>query len=45
LWEPATQVVFSSGASKVKVMLLGEQPGDIEDREGVPFVGPALTWL
>ena len=41
MWEPATQVVFSSGASKVKVMLVGEQSGDIEDRKGVPFVGPA----
>lgn len=41
LWEPATQTVFSSGGRDAKVMLVGEQPGDIEDREGEPFVGPA----
>ncbi|MDQ4039601.1 MAG: UdgX family uracil-DNA binding protein [Actinomycetota bacterium] len=41
LWEPATQVVFSTGSGQAKVVLVGEQPGDLEDREGVPFVGPA----
>jgi len=41
LWEPATQVVFSAGNSHARLMLVGEQPGDVEDREGVPFVGPA----
>jgi uracil-DNA glycosylase family protein len=41
LWEPATQVVFSSGEAGARVALVGEQPGDVEDREGVPFVGPA----
>ncbi len=41
LWEPATQVVFSAGSSNARLALVGEQPGDQEDRSGVPFVGPA----
>lgn len=41
LWEPATQVVFSTGNDRARVMMVGEQPGDVEDREGEPFVGPA----
>jgi len=41
LWRPATQVVFSRGPSRAKVVLVGEQPGDREDLEGEPFVGPA----
>lgn len=41
LWADATQVVFSSGGSDARLMLVGEQPGDREDREGEPFVGPA----
>ena len=41
LWADATQVVFSAGTRTARVMLVGEQPGDIEDREGEPFVGPA----
>lgn len=41
LWENATQVVFSSGPRSARMMLLGEQPGDREDRAGEPFVGPA----
>jgi uracil-DNA glycosylase family protein len=41
LWERATQTVFGSGPSTARVMLLGEQPGDKEDRAGAPFVGPA----
>jgi DNA polymerase len=41
LWEPATQVVFSAGNPQARLVLVGEQPGDVEDREGVPFVGPA----
>src|SRR6478609_270072 len=41
LWEPATQVVFSAGSDRAPLMLIGEQPGDVEDREGIPFVGPA----
>ena len=41
LWEPATQVVFSAGNPRARLMLVGEQPGDVEDQEGIPFVGPA----
>src|SRR5947208_13039938 len=41
LWRPATQTVFGEGAAKARVMLVGEQPGDREDRSGHPFVGPA----
>lgn len=38
---PATQTVFSAGNPHAPLMLVGEQPGDVEDREGIPFVGPA----
>jgi DNA polymerase len=41
LWETGTQTVFGEGAQAAEVMLVGEQPGDREDREGRPFVGPA----
>jgi uracil-DNA glycosylase len=41
LFEHATQTVFSSGSATARVALVGEQPGDVEDREGAPFVGPA----
>jgi uracil-DNA glycosylase family protein len=41
LWRDATQTVFGSGYKKAKLMLVGEQPGDREDIEGEPFVGPA----
>jgi uracil-DNA glycosylase len=41
LWENATQAVFGEGAARAQLMLVGEQPGDREDREGRPFVGPA----
>jgi uracil-DNA glycosylase len=41
LWAPATQTVFGEGPADVRVVLVGEQPGDREDREGRPFVGPA----
>ena len=41
LHERATQTVFGQGAAKPGVVLIGEQPGDAEDRAGVPFVGPA----
>src|SRR5690349_19617801 len=41
LHAPATQTVFGEGAARARVMLVGEQPGDREDREGHPFVGPA----
>jgi uracil-DNA glycosylase family 4 len=41
LWQRATQVVFSAGNPRAPLALVGEQPGDMEDRQGVPFVGPA----
>jgi uracil-DNA glycosylase family protein len=41
LWERGTQTVFGEGPADADVMLLGEQPGDQEDRQGRPFVGPA----
>jgi uracil-DNA glycosylase family protein len=41
LWENATQTVFGEGRKSSEVMFVGEQPGDREDREGRPFVGPA----
>ena len=41
LWANATQTVFGEGDARARVMLVGEQPGDMEDREGHPFVGPA----
>jgi DNA polymerase len=41
LYENATQTVFGRGPSAAAVMLVGEQPGDVEDREGKAFVGPA----
>ncbi|MGH8894337.1 MAG: UdgX family uracil-DNA binding protein [Actinomycetes bacterium] len=41
LWEDATQTVFSAGSPTARLALIGEQPGDQEDRQGVPFVGPA----
>ena len=41
LWREATQTVFGEGPTDAPIMLLGEQPGDQEDRQGRPFVGPA----
>jgi uracil-DNA glycosylase family protein len=41
LWRAATQTVFGEGRKSSRVMLVGEQPGDREDRAGEPFVGPA----
>src|ERR671933_2188019 len=41
LWRHATQTVFGEGRKGARVMLVGEQPGDREDRAGAPFVGPA----
>lgn len=41
LWVNATQTVFGEGPRSAEVMLVGEQPGDQEDRMGHPFVGPA----
>jgi uracil-DNA glycosylase len=45
LWRNATQTVFGAGRARAPVMLVGEQPGDREDREGKPFVGPAGALL
>lgn len=45
LYRDATQTVFGGGPGNARVMLVGEQPGDVEDREGVPFVGPAGALL
>jgi len=41
LYQNATQTVFGRGAAKAALMLVGEQPGDVEDQRGEPFVGPA----
>src|SRR5215475_11027392 len=41
LWKNSTQTVFGEGSSKADIMLIGEQPGDQEDRTGHPFIGPA----
>lgn len=45
LYKTATQVVFGGGPKNARVMLVGEQPGDQEDRQGEPFVGPAGAML
>eukprot|EP01034_Spumella_vulgaris_P034441 gene34442-42476_t len=45
LWEHATQAVPGEGAKKARIMLVGEQPGDQEDLQGHPFVGPAGALL
>lgn len=41
LYENATQTVFGAGPRRARLLLVGEQPGDVEDRAGEPFVGPA----
>lgn len=41
LWKNATETVFGTGNSRARWVLVGEQPGDQEDRQGKPFVGPA----
>jgi uracil-DNA glycosylase len=41
LWTIGTQTVFGEGPATARVLIVGEQPGDSEDREGRPFVGPA----
>lgn len=41
LYKDATQTVFGQGRPSARLMLVGEQPGDKEDQEGEPFVGPA----
>ena len=45
LYKTATQVVFGAGPGKARVVFVGEQPGDQEDRQGAPFVGPAGVML
>ena len=45
LYKTATQVVFGEGPQAARVMFVGEQPGDQEDRQGAPFVGPAGALL
>ena len=41
LYKTGTQTIFGEGNPKAKVMMIGEQPGNSEDLEGKPFVGPA----
>ena len=41
LYARATQTVFGAGPRRASVLLVGEQPGDVEDKRGEPFVGPA----
>jgi DNA polymerase len=41
LWKRGTQTVFGEGPRRARIVLVGEQPGDQEDRAGHPFVGPA----
>src|ERR1051325_3567246 len=41
LWKVGTQTVFGEGPRSARVVVVGEQPGDMEDRAGRPFVGPA----
>src|ERR1051325_6739080 len=41
LWKLGTQTVFGEGIANARVMMVGEQPGDKEDLQGRPFVGPA----
>jgi uracil-DNA glycosylase len=45
LYKTATQAVFGAGPKNARVMFVGEQPGDQEDRQGAPFVGPAGAML
>ncbi|MGE5322368.1 MAG: UdgX family uracil-DNA binding protein [Actinomycetota bacterium] len=41
LWKRGTQTVFGEGSPNARVLMVGEQPGDKEDLQGRPFVGPA----
>jgi uracil-DNA glycosylase len=41
LWKGATQAVFGEGPARARLVMVGEQPGDQEDKQGRPFVGPA----
>lgn len=45
MYKRATQTVFGEGPARARIVLVGEQPGDSEDRSGHPFVGPAGTLL
>jgi uracil-DNA glycosylase family protein len=45
LYQAATQTVFGEGPARARLVLVGEQPGDQEDRQGRPFVGPAGALL
>lgn len=45
LWRTGTQTVFGEGGERAALLVVGEQPGDREDLEGHPFVGPAGTLL
>lgn len=45
LWQEGTQGVPGAGGAHARAMLVGEQPGDEEDRQGLPFVGPAGALL
>jgi uracil-DNA glycosylase family protein len=45
LYKDTTQAVFGEGLARAEVVFVGEQPGDREDREGHPFVGPAGRML
>ncbi len=45
LYKNATQAVFGAGPKGARVILVGEQPGDQEDQQGAPFVGPAGALL
>lgn len=41
MYRDATQTVFGAGRARARIVMVGEQPGDREDRAGAPFVGPA----
>ena len=45
LWEIGSQTVFGAGPTTARMLLMGEAPGEYEDREGLPFVGPAGRML
>jgi uracil-DNA glycosylase family protein len=45
LWARATQTVFGDGPARARLLVVGEQPGNSEDLEGAPFVGPAGQML
>jgi DNA polymerase len=45
LWKFGTQTVFGEGPARARIIFVGEQPGDKEDLEGKPFVGPAGRML